>query len=116
MLLTSSYSIPLTLFKRLLDHLKEAAFFTAKDLESIGHTLDGMQETLQRGKDTYSPHLLTLLENRLGTCRNLLSELQDSLADLSPELTPTHEKLVSILRSIAAANTRSKVCLVSTYC
>lgn len=68
-----------------------------------------MHETLQRGSNTYSPHLLTLLENRLSTCRNLLFELQASLADLSPELTPTHEKLVSILRSIAAANTRSKV-------
>jgi len=69
-----------------------------------------MHETLQRGRNTHSPHLLTLLENRLSTCRNLLSGLQASLVDLSPELTPTHEKLVSILRSIAAANTRSKVC------
>lgn len=68
-----------------------------------------MRETLQRGKETYSPHLLNLLENRLGTCRSILQDLQVSLADLSPELTPTHEKLVSILRSISAANTRSKV-------
>ena len=69
-----------------------------------------MQETVQRGKNTYSPHLLTLLENRLGTCRSILQELRVPLAGLSPELTPTHEKLVSILRSISAANTRSKVC------
>ena len=76
-----------------------------------------MQDTVQRGKDDHSPHLLTLLSNRLGTCRNLLSELQAMLADLSPELTPTHEKLVSILRSIAAANTRSKVSLTFVhYC
>ena len=45
----------------------------------------------------------------MDACRRLLSELQESLVDLSPELTPTHERLVSILRSIAAANTRSKV-------
>ena len=98
------------LCQRLLDHLNEAAFFTAKDLESIGQRLDDMQETLERGKKTYSPHLMTRLGNRLGTCRSILSELQVSLADLSPELTPTHERLVSILRSISAANTRSKVC------
>ena len=68
-----------------------------------------MQDTLRRGSEIYSPHLLTLLENRLNTCRNLLGDLQSSLADLSPKLTPIYERLVSILRSIAAANTRQKV-------
>ncbi|KAI9814991.1 MAG: hypothetical protein M1827_002834 [Pycnora praestabilis] len=101
------YSMTSTI-KRLLDHLKEAAFYSAKDLESINNTLESMRDTLRQGKDTYSPHLLTLLEARLETCQNLLSELQHNLSDLSPELTPTHEKLVSILRSISAANTRQK--------
>ena len=68
-----------------------------------------MQETVARGKETYSPHLLTLLGHRIDTCRNILAELQDSLANMSPALTPVYERLVSILRSIAAANTRSKV-------
>ncbi len=101
--------------QRLLDHLKEAAFFSAKDLDSASHTLDKMQDTLQRGKETYSPHLLTLLEHRLNKCRNILAELQASLADLAPALTPVHERLVSILRSISAANTRSKVWLVPIH-
>jgi len=95
--------------QRLLDHLKEAAFFSAKDLDSVSHTLDSMRDTLLRGKETYSPHLLTLLENRIEACRNILAELQSSLANLSPALTPIYERLVSILRSISAANTRSKV-------
>ena len=68
-----------------------------------------MRETLQRGKDSYSPHLLTLLENRLDTCHLILEELYRRLKDLSPELVPTHEKLVSILRSMAACNTRNTV-------
>ena len=76
----------------------------------MSHTLDKMRDTLQRGIDTYSPHLLTLLENRLNTCRNILAELRGSIADLSPALHPVHERLISILRSIAAANTRQKVC------
>lgn len=97
--------------QRLLDHLKEAAFYSAKDLESATQTLDSMQETLRRGEENYSPHLLTLLENRMNTCRMILSDLKASLADLSPELTPVHERLVSILRSISAANTRQKVCI-----
>ena len=95
--------------QRLLDHLKEAGLFSAKDLDSIDHTFDSMRETLHRGKETYSPALLTLLENRLDTCHKLLEELQASVASLSPELTPIHEKLISIIRSLAATNTRSKV-------
>ncbi|KAL8883769.1 MAG: hypothetical protein Q9215_008033, partial [Flavoplaca cf. flavocitrina] len=101
------YSMTSTI-RRLLDHLKEAAFYSPKDLESASHALDSMQETLKRGEESHSPHLLKLLRHRLETCRQLLSDLQSSLADLSPELTPTYERLVSILRSISAANTRQK--------
>ncbi|KAL8957284.1 MAG: hypothetical protein Q9193_005401 [Seirophora villosa] len=102
------YSMTSTI-KRLLDHLKEAAFYSPKDLESLSQKLASMQETLKRGKASHSPHLLKLLENRLDTCRHLLSELQSSLADLSPQLIPVYERLVSILRSVSAANTRQKV-------
>ena len=68
-----------------------------------------MQETIKRGKAKYSEHLLACLELRLDACRNKLRELQGYLAGLSPELSPIHEQLVSILRSISAANTRQKV-------
>ncbi|KAL8971379.1 MAG: hypothetical protein Q9183_001082 [Haloplaca sp. 2 TL-2023] len=93
---------------RLLDHLKEAAFYSPKDLEHVTQKLDSMQDTLKRGEESHSPHLLKLLGNRLDTCRNQLADLKLPLADLSPELTPTYERLVSILRSISAANTRPK--------
>ena len=73
-------------------------------------TLDKMQNSLQRGRGSHAPHLCTLLENRMEACRNLLSDLKEILATVSPSVVPTYEKLVSILRSMAAANTRSKVC------
>ena len=95
--------------QRLLDHLKEAGFFSAKDLDSIEHRFVIMRETILRGQDAYSPHLLTLLSNRLDTCHKILEELHASMAEMSPDLAPIHEKLVSILRSMAAANTRSNV-------
>ncbi|EQL33143.1 hypothetical protein, variant [Blastomyces dermatitidis ATCC 26199] len=94
--------------KRLLDHLREAAFYSQKDLDSVSKTLDTMQENINRGKETCSPDILKLLEVRLETCRKQLAELQHELSFLSPELAPTHETLVSILRSTSAANTRSK--------
>ena len=108
-MLPNFYELRIDRCKRLLDHLKEAAFFAAKDLESISNTLDSMQKTLRGGEGKCSPHLITLLDNRISTCQILLSDLKATLADLSPELTPIHEKLVSILRSISAANTRAKV-------
>lgn len=103
----AAYSMASTI-KRLLDHLKEAAFFSQKDLDSISNTLNGMQETVERGQDTYAPQLLRLLQTRLDACRSQLADLQHDLSYLSPELAPTHETLVSILRSTSAANTRSK--------
>lgn len=76
----------------------------------MGQTMDNMTETVERGKLTYSPHLVTLLEARMQTCKNQLAELQDYLKKIDPGLVPTWEKLVSLLRSAAALNTRSKVC------
>ncbi|XHG05326.1 hypothetical protein AWENTII_008559 [Aspergillus wentii] len=67
-----------------------------------------MQETLERGRQTYSPALLTLLENRLTQCQLSLDKLQKGLSVLASDLVPTHETLVSILRSTSAVNTRSK--------
>lgn len=75
----------------------------------MGQTLDRMQETVERGKMTYSPQLVKLLEARMQTCKKQLSDLQEHLKQITPELAPTWERLVSLLRCAAALNTRSKV-------
>lgn len=94
--------------KRLLDHLKEATFFSPKDLESIGSRLKDYRRYCERGRDTYSPDLLSLLEARIEVCEQILAELELSLSNLTEELRPKYEKLVSILRSLSSCNTRSK--------
>jgi hypothetical protein len=94
---------------RLCRHLLEAAFYSKRDLTSLEHTLNKMQATLESSKDKYSEHLLTRIHYRLRVCQGMLQELHKFLATLSPEMTPIWEKLVSILRAIAALNTRSKV-------
>ncbi|GAB7348188.1 hypothetical protein MBLNU459_g6193t2 [Dothideomycetes sp. NU459] len=94
--------------KRLLDHLKEAGFYSTKDLESIHHSLEKWQESVERGKESHSPQLMTLLEARIDVCRSTLHELQHSLSSLDPDMMGTYEKLVSILRSLSACNTRTK--------
>ena len=95
--------------KRLLDHLKEAGFYSYKDLESISKHINQWQASVERGKDSHSEHLMTLLDARIEVCRHTLTELQDSLSRLDPQNLGRHEKLVSILRSLSACNTRSRV-------
>ncbi|ETN46263.1 uncharacterized protein HMPREF1541_00447 [Cyphellophora europaea CBS 101466] len=93
---------------RLCEHLKEAAFYSKKDLDSLEHTINKMEETLSHSHEKYSPYLLTRVQYRLEICRTLLKELRDFLSTLSPEMMPIWERLVALLRSIAALNTRSK--------
>jgi len=51
---------------------------------------------------------MTLLEARIDVCYQTLKDLQASLSQLDPQLMGYYEKLVSILRSLSACNTRSK--------
>lgn len=103
------------LLQRLLDHLEEAGFYSSKDLNSITKTLESTRETLERGRNNYSPALLTLLESRLEQCNLSLGKLQKGLSVLAPPLAQTHETLVSILRSTSAVNTRTKVFMLYFY-
>lgn len=95
--------------QRLLDHLEEARFYSPKDLEAIGHMVKNARRYMERGRDTYAPSLLTLLDARLQICEEALARLELLLSHLTPELLPKYEKLVSILRSLCACNIRSKV-------
>jgi hypothetical protein len=95
-------------FKRLLDHLTEAAFYSSKDLAGISHQLQVFRQTIERTKDNHDPHLVTLLEARIAVCEARLSELVQFLSPLTPELSPIYEKLVSILRSLSACNVKAR--------
>ncbi|KAJ4354728.1 hypothetical protein N0V95_003569 [Ascochyta clinopodiicola] len=94
--------------KRLLDHLKEAMFYSPKDLDGLGGQLKECRRYVERGSEDYSPHLLTLLDARIKVCEETLAALRLNLSDLTPELTPKWDKLVSLLRSLAGCNARSK--------
>ena len=102
------YSMTSTI-TRLCEHVKEAAFYLPRDLDSLEETLDKMDQSLEQGKEKYSPYLLTRIQYRMEINRTLLQELREFLSTLSPETKPIWEQLVSLLRSLAALNTRSKV-------
>ncbi|KAL2757969.1 hypothetical protein ACRALDRAFT_2098157 [Sodiomyces alcalophilus JCM 7366] len=94
--------------KRLLDHLAEVDLFSAKDLESITETLNQLVRNVQNASTDTSPYLITLLTNRLETCKRALDSLCKRLDRLQEPLPQVHEKLISILRSISSTNTRPK--------
>jgi hypothetical protein len=96
--------------KRLLDHLQEAGFYSPRDLEGIAQHIEEWESSIGRTKDNHSPHLITLLEARIDVCKTTLKELRSHLSRLDPEMLETYQKLVSILRSLSACNTRSRVC------
>jgi hypothetical protein len=101
------YSIVSTI-KRLLDHLKEAAFYSPKDLDMACGQLQIFRDNIEKGKDSYDPHLVTLLEARIDICRAAITELRQNLSSLTAEDLPIYEQLVSILRSLSACNVRSQ--------
>ncbi|KAF4994787.1 hypothetical protein FDECE_12992 [Fusarium decemcellulare] len=109
----ATYALTSTI-KRLLDHLVEADLYSAKDLGSIKTTLEDLCKSIHDAANDESPdkrhppYMLTLLENRVELCNTTLAKLQKRLERVPESLLGTHEKLVSILRSISLANTKSK--------
>ncbi|GAB0135743.1 beige/BEACH domain protein [Epichloe bromicola] len=109
----AAYSLTSTI-KRLLDHLTEAAIYSAKDLESIKSTLEETSNAISQAQKTelsqakHSPYLLTLLSKRVALCQSMLDNLRKNLEGIGGPLLATHEKLISILRQISLANTKSK--------
>ncbi|KAI1173144.1 hypothetical protein F4777DRAFT_559095 [Nemania sp. FL0916] len=104
----AAYALTSTI-KRLIDHLTEADLFSAKDLESMSHTLEHLSEIIHNTSTTESaPWLETLIAKRIERCRASLAKLQKKVEDIAEPLRPIAERLVSILRQMAVVNTRSK--------
>ncbi|KAL6363174.1 hypothetical protein LRP88_02582 [Fusarium phalaenopsidis] len=110
----ATYALTSTI-KRLLDHLVEADVYSAKDLGSIKSTLEDLCNSIRDAANDESPdkrhppYMLTLLSNRIKLCNSTLEKLQKRLERVPQSLLETHEKLVSILRSISLANTNNEV-------
>lgn len=104
----AAYALTSTI-KRLLDHLTEANLFSGKDLESMSKTLDQLSSQVNDSDDRHSPYLVKLLSRRVELCQSSLARLQKKLDSFDDTLVAVHEKLISIIRSMALANTKSKV-------
>lgn len=107
----AAYALTSTI-KRLLDHLTEANLFSAKDLDRMSKTLEEVSSTVHDADERHSPYLIKLLSKRVALCQSSLSKLQRKLGNLDGSLVAVHEKIISIIRSMALANTKAKVGLV----
>jgi phosphoglycerate-specific signal transduction histidine kinase len=105
----AAYALTSTI-KRLLDHLVEVDIYSGKDLAHISQTLDRLRNMVKTASSSHSENFITLLSNRIEVCHRSLVTLNNRLSRLSDEIMPTYEKLISILRSLSLANTKSKVC------
>ncbi|KAH6627163.1 hypothetical protein B0J18DRAFT_409370 [Chaetomium sp. MPI-SDFR-AT-0129] len=103
----AAYALTSTI-KRLLDHLTEARIFSGKDLTSISNTLDRLEGILKNTKKEHSPYLVELLANRETRCRSVLANLRKQLDQLDEPLQVIYERLISVMRSMSLANTKSK--------
>lgn len=104
----AAYALTSTI-KRLLDHLTEAALFSAKDLDSMSSTLEKIEAIVKHTDTKHSPYLVELLSNRIQLCEESIANLQGKLDSLGDPLPAVHEKMISILRSTSLANTKAKV-------
>ncbi|TDL23623.1 hypothetical protein BD410DRAFT_786858 [Rickenella mellea] len=96
--------------RQLLDHMNESAVYNEADLapfhRRIGELRDIVRSDIESGKH---PEAMTkLLERQLNECDGIVTMLQESLSELSVELIPIHEKLVSLRRQLVALAAREE--------
>jgi hypothetical protein len=104
----AAYALTSTI-KRVLDHLTEASLFSPKDLSSISNTLGKLEGILANDESEHSPYLVELLANRETLCKSMLANLRKQLDQLDEPLQAIYERLISVMRSMSLANTKSKV-------
>lgn len=104
----AAYALTSTI-RRLLDHLTEAKIFSAKDLESLTHTLGRLSDIVNNTECDHSPYLTELLGHRVELCNSMIKTLQAKVQELEAPLPAIHEKLISILRAMSLANTKPRV-------
>lgn len=104
----AAYALTSTI-KRLLDHLTEAGLFSPKDLDGIENTLKKLEGILKTDDSSHSPYLVELLAHREELCKSMLANLRKKLDQLDLPLQAIYERLISIMRSMSLANTKSKV-------
>lgn len=98
----------LLIIERLIAHLNESGNFSAKDVQPIEAALTELQENITQGKNQHPSIIINGLEFRIHECYDKMKPLKQKLSQISPELAPLHERLVSIRRSIRRCESKTQ--------
>ncbi|KIJ61966.1 hypothetical protein HYDPIDRAFT_176736 [Hydnomerulius pinastri MD-312] len=90
--------------RQILNHIEESAVYNESDLAPFHRRLGDLRSIVQHDAESGKhPEAMTkLLERQLNECDAIVHSLQDSLSEISVELIPTHERLVTIRRQLVA--------------
>lgn len=90
--------------RQILEHMDESGIYNESDLAPFHRRLSELRGIVRSDAESgkHPVAMTTLLERQLHECEGVLRRLQDSLAVLSPELVPIHERLVNIRRQLVA--------------
>ncbi|KZT65752.1 hypothetical protein DAEQUDRAFT_814051 [Daedalea quercina L-15889] len=90
--------------RQILEHMDESGVYNESDLAPFHRRLAELRGVVRNDAESgkHPMAMTTLLERQLNECENVLKSMQESLAVLSPELVPIHERLVNIRRKLVA--------------
>ncbi|KAF8845250.1 hypothetical protein BDN67DRAFT_993906 [Paxillus ammoniavirescens] len=90
--------------RQILNHMEESSVYNESDLAPFHRRLGDLRSIVQHDAESGKhPEAMTkLLERQLNECDAIVHSLQDSLSEISVELIPIHERLVTIRRQLVA--------------
>ncbi|THH04533.1 hypothetical protein EW145_g5450 [Phellinidium pouzarii] len=90
--------------RQLLDHMNESAVYNESDLAPFQRRLDELRDIVRGDKESgkHPVAMTKLLDRQLKECYNILASMKESLSELSVELVPIHERLVTLRRQLVA--------------
>lgn len=90
--------------RQIITHMEESGVYNESDLAPFQRRLQELRDIVQHDAESekHPKALTTLLERQLNECDAILRSMQDSLSEISVELIPVHERLVTVRRQLAA--------------
>ncbi|KAF9820642.1 hypothetical protein IEO21_01345 [Rhodonia placenta] len=90
--------------RQILEHMDESGIYNESDLAPFHRRLAELREIVRSDAEggKHPEAMTTLLDRQLNECDCVIRRMQESLAVLSPELVPIHERLVNVRRKLVA--------------
>ncbi|KAG9312867.1 hypothetical protein JVU11DRAFT_6300 [Chiua virens] len=90
--------------RQIITHMEESGLYNESDLAPFQRRLGELRSIVQQDAESgkHPVAMTKLLERQLNECDAIVQSLQDSLSEISVELIPVHERLVTLRRQLVA--------------